>query len=77
MIRSLRAVQESDGALDRRRADVHVSLRHRKVTVPGEFLKWRETLRVTPAMEAGIVWRPFDVADLANLLIESESKEAA
>ena len=28
-------------------------------------------------VEAGIVSRPFDVSDLVNLLIESESKKAA
>ena len=41
------------------------------------FIKIRRTLRVSPAMEAGIVSRPFDVSDLVNLLIESESKKAA
>ena len=41
------------------------------------FIKIHRTLRVTPAMEAGIVSRPFDVSDLVNLLIESESKKAA
>jgi hypothetical protein len=41
------------------------------------FIKIHRTLRVTPAMEAGIARRPFDVSDLVNLLIEAESKKAA
>lgn len=41
------------------------------------FIKIHRTLRVTPAMEAGIVSRAFDVSDLVNLLIESESQKAA
>lgn len=41
------------------------------------FIKIHSTLRVTPAMEAKIVGRPFDVSDLVNLLVESESKKAA
>jgi hypothetical protein len=32
---------------------------------------------VTPAMAAGVTNRLFDVSDLVNLLIESESKKAA
>ena len=35
------------------------------------------TLRMSPAMAAGVVDRIFDVSDLVNLLIESESKKAA
>ena len=41
------------------------------------FIKIHRSLRVTPAMEAKIVNRPFDVSDLVNLLIEAESKKAA
>jgi hypothetical protein len=32
---------------------------------------------MSPAMAAGVVDRLFDVSDLVNLLIESESKKAA
>ena len=39
------------------------------------FIKIHRTLRVTPAMEAGIARRPFDVMDLVNLLIKAESKK--
>jgi hypothetical protein len=39
------------------------------------FIKIHRSLRVTPAMEAKIVSRPFDVMDLVNLLIEAESKK--
>jgi hypothetical protein len=49
----------------------------RSTTSPTTFIKIHRTLRVTPAMEAGIVSRPFDVSDLVNLLIESESTKAA
>jgi hypothetical protein len=35
------------------------------------------TLRVSPAMAAGVTSRLFDVMDLVNLLVESESKKAA
>jgi hypothetical protein len=41
------------------------------------FIKIHRSLRVTPAMEAKIATRPFDVMDLVNLLIEAESKKAA
>ena len=41
------------------------------------FIKIHSTLRVTPAMAAGVVDRLFDVSDLVNLLIESESTKAA
>jgi hypothetical protein len=41
------------------------------------FIKIHRSLRVTPAMEAKIASRPFDVSDLVNLLIEGESKQAA
>ena len=39
------------------------------------FCKIRTTLRTSPAMAAGLVDRLFDVSDLVNLLIESESKK--
>jgi hypothetical protein len=35
------------------------------------------TLRVSPAMAAGVTTRLFDVMDLVNLLIESEGEKAA
>ena len=35
------------------------------------------TLRMSPAMAAGVTSRLFDVSDLVNLLVESESKKAA
>ena len=41
------------------------------------FIKIHRTLRVSPAMAAGVVTRLFDVMDLVNLLIESESDKAA
>jgi IS1 family transposase len=41
------------------------------------FIKIHATRRVTPAMAAGVTNRPFDVMDLPNLLIESESEKAA
>ena len=41
------------------------------------FIQIHRTLRVTPAMVAGVAGRLFDVSDLVNLLIESESKKAA
>jgi hypothetical protein len=41
------------------------------------FIKVHRTLRVSPAMEAGVTNRLFDVSDLVALLIESESKKAA
>jgi hypothetical protein len=41
------------------------------------FIKIHRTLRMSPAMAAGVVDRLFDVSDLVNLLIESESKTAA
>jgi hypothetical protein len=41
------------------------------------FIKIHRTLRVAPAMAAGVTTRLFDVMDLVNLLIESESRKAA
>jgi hypothetical protein len=41
------------------------------------FIKIHRSLRMSPAMAAGVVDRLFDVSDLVNLLIESESKKAA
>ena len=41
------------------------------------FIKIRTTLRVSPAMAAGVTSRLFDVSDLVTLLVESESKRAA
>ncbi len=41
------------------------------------FCKIHSTLRVSPAMAAGVTTRLFDVMDLVNLLIESESEKAA
>jgi hypothetical protein len=38
-------------------------------------IKVHPSLRVRPAIEAKIVNCPFDVSDLVNLLIESESKK--
>jgi hypothetical protein len=39
------------------------------------FIKIHRTLRVSPAMAAGVTHRLFDVSDLVALLIESESKK--
>jgi hypothetical protein len=41
------------------------------------FIKIHRTLRVSPAMAAGVTGRLFDVMDLVNLLIEAESQKAA
>jgi IS1 family transposase len=41
------------------------------------FIKIHRTLRVSPAMAAGVTSRLFDVMDLVNLLIESESAKVA
>jgi hypothetical protein len=41
------------------------------------FIKIHRTLRVSPAMAAGVTTRLFDVMDLVNLLNEVESKKAA
>lgn len=40
------------------------------------FIKIHTTLRVTPAMAAGVTGRLFDVSDLVALLVESEKKAA-
>jgi hypothetical protein len=41
------------------------------------FIKIHTTLRVMPAMAAGVTSRLFDVSDLVALLVESEAQEAA
>jgi hypothetical protein len=41
------------------------------------FIKVHRTLRLSPAMAAGVRARLFDVSDLVALLIEAESKKAA
>ena len=41
------------------------------------FINIHRTLRVTPAMAAGVTTRLYDVSDLVNLLVASESKKAA
>jgi len=41
------------------------------------LIKIHSTLRMTPAMAAGVSARLWDVADLVDLLVESESKKAA
>ena len=41
------------------------------------FIKIHRTLRVSPAMAAGVVDRLLDVSDLVTLLIESERQKAA
>ena len=41
------------------------------------FIKIHRTLRVSPAMAAGVTERLFDVMDLVNLLIDAESEKAA
>jgi IS1 family transposase len=40
------------------------------------FIKIHRSLRMTPAMAAGVVDRLFDVSDLVKLLIESETRAA-
>jgi hypothetical protein len=51
-------------------------LRSRSIT-SRNFIKIHCTLRVSPAMAAGVSKRLMDVPDLVNLLIESEAKKAA
>jgi hypothetical protein len=41
------------------------------------FLKIHSTIRMTPAMAAGVSTRLMDVSDLVKLLIESEAEKAA
>jgi hypothetical protein len=41
------------------------------------FIKIHRTLRVTPAMAAGVTDRLFDVSDLVSLLEEQEADRAA
>ena len=41
------------------------------------FIKVHGTLRMSPAMAAGVTGRLFAVSDLVALLIEAESKKAA
>jgi hypothetical protein len=41
------------------------------------FIKIHRTLRVTPAMAAGVTDRLFDVSDIVQLLEAAESKKAA
>jgi hypothetical protein len=51
---------------------------HRRAVIDqGTSDKIHSSLRVSPAMAAGVRSRLFDVADLVTLLIESESKQAA
>jgi hypothetical protein len=46
-------------------------------TLTPQQTKIHRTLRVSPAMAAGVSKRLMDVSDLVNLLIESEAKKAA
>ena len=41
------------------------------------FVRQHRTLRVSPAMASGVTDRLWEVADLVDLLIQSESKKAA
>lgn len=41
------------------------------------FIKIHRTLRMSPAMAAGVTTRLFEVSDLVNILIEAEAKKAA
>jgi hypothetical protein len=41
------------------------------------FIKVHTSLRMSPAMAAGVTTRLFDVSDLVALLVESESTKAA
>lgn len=41
------------------------------------FLKIHSTIRMTPAMAAGVSTRLMDVSDLVKLLTESEAEKAA
>jgi hypothetical protein len=41
------------------------------------FIKIHRTLRVTPAMAAGVASRLFDVSDIVSILEETESEKAA
>lgn len=41
------------------------------------FVRIHRTLKVTPAMAAKVTDRLFDVADIVQLLVQSESEKAA
>ncbi len=41
------------------------------------FIRIHRTLRVTPAMAAGVTSKLWEVSDLVDLLVEAESKKAA
>jgi hypothetical protein len=41
------------------------------------FVRIHRTLRVTPAMAAGVTTRLWDVSDIVELLQEAEAKKAA
>ena len=41
------------------------------------FIKIHRTLKVTPAMAAGVTSKLWEVSDLVALLVESESQKAA
>jgi hypothetical protein len=61
---------------DRRSVPVRSRIRHRLLR-PRRRATIHCTLRVSPAMAAGVTNRLLDVSDLVVLLIESESKKAA
>jgi hypothetical protein len=44
--------------------------------LPYNFITIHSSLRVSPAMAADVATRLFEVMDLVNLLVESESKAA-
>ena len=48
----------------------------RSTRLSSGFIKIHSTLRMSPAMAAGVTVRLLDGMDLVNLLIESESRQA-
>lgn len=48
-----------------------------RIPAVGSLIKIHRALRMSPAMAADVTTRLFDVMDLVNLRIESESQKAA
>ena len=59
------------------RAQCATSCKSRTGPTVSDFIRIHRTLRVSPAMAAGVTTRLFDVMDLVDLLIESQREKAA
>jgi hypothetical protein len=53
------------------------SLKLRSPAFAYNFIKIHRSLRVAPAMAAGVTDRLMEVSDLVSLLVETESKQVA